>query len=159
MRKLNNINELADLINGLALNKVQATKLNRTAGNAMRRVVRANLKAQKDIHGKSFEPRKKLKYTKSFSGKISLNKNMLRTASRSLNQFADEKGVALGYSTVASKILKTHNWGANVKFKRSSGKYVSYLMPKREFFGWSDAMIAEVRNSIINEYSKLKGAH
>ncbi|BAS67623.1 phage virion morphogenesis protein [Bathymodiolus septemdierum thioautotrophic gill symbiont] len=154
-----NFDNLNELIQGLALNKVQATKLNKAAGNAMRRVVRANLKNQKDTDGKPFQPRKIQKFNLAKNGKISLNKKMFRGASRSLNQDANADGVSVGYSSVAAKILKIHNEGGKVAFRRGSGKYVAYAMPKREFLGWSDSMTSEVRDSIINEYSKLQGAH
>ncbi len=157
MSNLKDINKISDLIDGLALNNVQATRLNRVAGNAIRRVVRANLKAQKDIHNHPFQPRKKATFLRK-NGKIQLSNKMFTTASRSLNQDANAKGVAVGYSGVAAAILNIHNSGDRVNFKRRSGKNVAYMMPKREFLGWSDAMVQEVRDSIINEYSKLQGA-
>lgn len=166
MNNLKDIEGLSNLIDGLALNKVQATKLNRAAGNAMRRVVRANLRAQKDISGNLFYPRKKSPNAWKRLGREALNRKMFRTASRSLLQDARAEGVTIGYTQRAGKILRIHNFGESVKFKRrrdprtyKQTRYVQYMMPKREFLGWSDAMVQEVRDSIINEYSKLQGAH
>lgn len=158
--KLENLNQLQALVNSLAMTKVQAANLNRVAGNAMRRIVRKNIKQQQDIHGKQFKPRKKSNYTQAKSGKISLNTKMFRAAARYLNQDADADGVAVGYSGKAAHVLRKHNAGLAIKFKRrSTGKYVNYKMPKREFLGWSQEMLKEVENSVMNEYLKFAGAH
>lgn len=151
------INDLQQLIASLALNSVQSKELKMAAGNAMRRVIRANLKAQKDIHGKPFKARKKLAYVQAFSGKISLNTKMFAAASRSLNQDANANGVYVGYSTVAAKIFAIHNSGGEVAFKKRSGKYVSYSMTKREFLGWSAEMIKQVETAIVDQYLKFQG--
>lgn len=155
---MKNLNDLQNLVSSLALNAVQAKKLNMSAGNAMRRIVRANLKAQKDTGGKAFSPRKKSTYVRAASGKISLNTKMFRSAGRSLNQDADADGVAVGYSDKFAKIFKIHNFGGNVKFKKKSGKYVSYAMTQRQFLGWNTEMIKQVETAVVDQYLKFQGA-
>jgi phage gpG-like protein len=159
MANLKDINELQKIVGGLALNTVQAIKLNNAAGNAMRRVVRANLKQQKNIDGSPFKPRKKVKFTTSKRQKVSATTKMFRHSSRSLNQEATASGVIVGYSYKAGKILKIHNIGGRVNFVRGSGKRVSYKMTQRNFIGWSSDMVEEVKNSVIDAYLKMQGVN
>jgi len=151
------INDLQQLVGSLALNNVQAKKLNVAAGNAMRRVVRGNLKDQKDIRGKSFKARKKSSYVQAASGKISLNTKMFAAASRSLSQDANTNGVSVGYSKVIAKIFAIHNSGGKIAFKKRSGKFIAYAMPKREFLGWSPDMVKQVEDAITTAYLKFSG--
>ena len=155
-------NDLQKLIGSLALNLVQRKKLNIVAGNAMRRVVRSNLKTQKDIHGKSFKgykhPQKnKFKHAVA-SGKISMNKKMFSVASRLLRQYNTDTSVSIGFNDPAATIFRSHNSGGEISFKRSSGKFVAYAMPKREFLGWSPEMVKQVEKSVIDQYLKFQGA-
>lgn len=57
-------------------------------------------------------------------------------------------------------VLKIHNEGLPYSFYSHKAKrQIHNIMPKREFLGWSPEMVNEVRESIINEYSKLQGVH
>lgn len=154
---LKDIEGLSRLIDGLALNKVQATKLNRSASNAIRRVLAKTLREQKDIHGKPLKQRQKVAFLRS-KGKIKRSNKMFTKTARLSVVGSDEHNAYLGFNKKMAKIVQVHNTGGIVKFRRWGGITVQQ-MPKREFFGWSDAMVKEVRDSIINTYSKLQGAH
>jgi phage virion morphogenesis protein len=155
---LKDIGELGDLVDGLALNKVQATKLNRIASNAMRRILAKNIRDQKDIHGRPFTPRKKLKLSIR-NNKIKKTGKMFQKVARLSVVESDDKNAYLGFNSKMARIVDVHNMGGVLSFKRSSGKMVIQEIPKREFFGWSDEMVREVRESIINEYSKMQGVN
>lgn len=154
---LKDIEGLSRLIDGLALNKVQATKLNRSASNAMRRVLAKTLREQKDIHGKPLKPRSRVAFLRR-GGKIKRSNKMFTKIARLSKVGSDEHNAYVGFNHKMADLVEVHNTGSVVKYKRSNAKWTEQKMPKREFFGWSDAMVKEVRDSIINTYSKLQGA-
>lgn len=94
--KLKNLKQLAKMIDGLALNKVQVTKLNRAVAVAMRKYTKSRFTQEQDIHGKKFRPKQKAKFHKQTNGKIVKNKKMFIKASKLLSTSATEDNASVG---------------------------------------------------------------
>ena len=68
------------------------------------------------------------------------------------------QGIDVGYSGKAAQVLRHHNKGEKIGFKHKLGAYTQYVMPKREFLGWSPEMVKQVEQSVVDQYLKFQGA-
>lgn len=160
MTDINNLQELSKMINGLALTKVQAVQLNRAATVAMRKVVGKNIRSQKDVYGVAFKPRSKRKFKRSgkYNSKIRLTSKMFTGVIKNSLVKADQKSAFMGFNGKMAYIVRLHNDGGSYKTKMPSGRTSKVLdMPKRQFFGWNEEMMTEVKRAIINKYAKING--
>lgn len=156
---LKSLKRISEMVGGLALNKVQATKLNKATAVVMRKYTKSRFTQEKDIHGKRFRPKKKAKFTQAASGKISLNKKMFIKASKLVSTSADANNASVGWMNKRMNVLKIHNEGLVVDFKHpNTGTRVNYKMPKREFLGWSPEMVKQVEQAVVDQYLKFQGA-
>ena len=162
--------QIVDLLANLKLDDKQKQKLNRDLANMARRHFRAQISAQKDIHGKSYAPRKRRQAIMTASGKVKINKNMLMGLSRMLQTQADADGFRVGLSGMAGVVGQIHNEGQSVTFpRRINGWFDSkantwtggtkrkglYRMPKRPFIGWDKDLIKKIEMEII-KHMELK---
>lgn len=156
--------QIVDLLKSLELSDSDKKKLNRNLANMSRRYFRAQIRAQRDIDGKRYAPRKRRNVTLSKSGKVKTNRNMLTGLSRMLMTAADADGFNVGLAGMAAKVGRIHNEGETVSFpRRMNGWFDSksnswkggtkgtgrYKMPQRPFIGWSKDLVQKIQMEII----------
>jgi phage virion morphogenesis protein len=149
------IQDITKYIESLSLNKQQATRLHRVAGNAMRRIITKNVRSQKNIDGTSMRGRKGTPTYINSKGRIVKNKKMFQKVPRFSRLEVSSNSTEVGFSGKVARIVRTHNEGMSENFRLPSG-VINITMPKREFMGWNKEMQQEVFNSIDAEFLKLK---
>ncbi|WP_373020733.1 phage virion morphogenesis protein [Thiomicrorhabdus sp.] len=159
MEKIESPEEIVNLLQNLMLADGDKKKLNRNLANMVRRYFRAQIKSQKDIHGKRYAPRKRRKVGFTDKGRSKPNKNMLNGLSRMLMTASDADGFSVGLAGLAAKVGRVHNEGQVVTFpRRMNGWFDSksnlwkggikgkgaYKMPQRPFIGWNKDLTTQI---------------
>lgn len=151
--------ELITLLKQVPLEGKEAFNLNKKLANHTRRFFRAQIKAQKDIDGKPYAPRKRRKGVGK-NGKVPTKNNMLMGMSSNLKTNVSEDGFGVGLVGLEGHIAKKHNEGKQVVYTRringffnnktkmwegnAKGPKASYKMPKRTMVGWTPVLKREI---------------
>lgn len=160
--KLENPQQLTQLVDSLVMAATNKLDLNRQMANRARQFFRAQIRTQRDIDNNPYQSRttrKRISLRKDSAKVTQNNRNMLMGLSKSLRTQADEKSFEVGLTGVAGKIGHDHNEGQTISFTtRVNGFYNSktgkweggratkrnYQMPQRTFLGWTPKLEREL---------------
>lgn len=159
---------LTRAINDLALTSADKFDLNRRLANRSRQYFREQMRAQRDVDGKSYQKRGRRKITlDSKTKKAKDNKNMLLGFGRALKTRVDENSFEVGLAGLVGSLAKVHNKGQSVSFTTHVNGYYNtrtsrweggtkvrqnYTMPKRTFIGWTPALERELLAMVAEHY-------
>lgn len=156
--------ELITLLEQVPLKGKEKLKLNAELANHTRRFFRTQVRAQRDINGKAYAPRKR-RVGVGQNGKVPTKNNMLLGMSRNLKTEISSDHFAVGLVGLEGHIMKTHNEGKPVVYTRkingwfnsktsrwegnTKGPKAAYKMPKRTMVGWTEKLKRELAQIIF----------
>ena len=154
---------LVALMQGLALDDKAKLKLNIKLANHTRKTFREQVRAQRDVDGRSYAPRSKRAVKK----KKPRKKNMLTGFSRNLKTYATKDTFSVGLVGLEGHIASKHNEGKSVVYTRringffnsktnlweggEKGNKSVYKMPERKFIGWTKPLERQVAQMILEQ--------
>jgi len=157
---------LITLLKSLDLNDKEKFALNKKLANTTRQQFRAQIRAQKDVDGKPYAPRKRRKTTIDKQGKAKTKGNMLMGMSRNLKTQVSNDAFSVGLVGLEGHIAEIHNQGKSVVYTRringffnsktnswegGSKRKAAYQMPERKMIGWNKALERKIAQIILNE--------
>ena len=147
--------QLTSLINSLMINSAEKFDLNRRMANRTRQFFRAQIRAQRDVFGRTYTQRSQKKST--IAAK---NRNDMFTGfSRMLRTKVSADAFYVGLSGHVGRIAKQHNDGETLSFStRINASFNSrtmrweggskvrnqYQLPKRTLIGWTPELEEEL---------------
>lgn len=157
--------ELITLLEQVPLKGKEKLKLNAELANHTRRFFRAQIRAQRDIDGKAYAPRKRRQNRLNKNGKVGTRTNMLLGMSRNLKTEISSDHFAVGLVGLEGHIMKIHNEGKSVVYTRKINGWFNsktnrweggnkhtksaYKMPKRTAVGWTEKLKRELAQIIF----------
>lgn len=157
---------LTTLLKNLDLDDKARLKLYKKLANHTRRFFREQIKAQRDVDGKAYAPRKHRKVSVDKKGKAKTKKNMLTGMSRNLKTQVSSDSFGVGLVGLEGHIAKIHNEGKSVVYTRringffnsktnrwegGSKQKAAYTMPKRTMVGWTPVLQRQIAQIIFSE--------
>lgn len=166
MMEIKTPENLLTLLKSIELDDKARFQLNRKLANHTRRAFRGQIRAQRDIDGKSYAPRKRRAVNIDKQGKAKVNRNMLMGMSRMLQTHVSSDSFSVGLAGLAGKIAKPHNEGKTVTYTRrmngwfnsktnqwegGTKRKAAYTMPKRTMIGWTPELERQLVQIIFKE--------
>ena len=157
---------LVTLLKSLDLDDKARFELNRKLANHTRRFFRSQVRAQRDIDGKAYAPRKRRKVSIDKQGKAKTRRNMLMGMSRNLKTQVSSDAFGVGLVGLEGHIAQIHNEGKSVVYTRRIDGFfnsktnsweggikqkAAYQMPKRTMVGWTPELQRQILQIIFSE--------
>ncbi|WP_028865189.1 phage virion morphogenesis protein [Psychromonas aquimarina] len=158
--------QLTALLKSLELDDKAKFEINRQLANHTRRFFRTQVRAQRDVDGKSYAPRKRRKVSIDNQGKAKTKRNMLMGMSRNLKTEVSADAFSVGLVGLEGHIAKIHNEGKSVVYTRRINGFfnsktnsweggrkqkAAYQMPKRTMVGWTPELQRQIAQIILSE--------
>lgn len=163
--------QLITLLEQVPLKGKERVALHRVLANHTRKFFRGQIKAQRDIDGNAYAPRKHRTKKADKNGKIATKGNMLLGMSRNLKTQVSESDFSVGLAGLEGHIANIHNAGQSVVYPRRINSFfnnktnrweggvkqkATYQMPKRAMVGWTPVLQREL-TQIIFKYIQPEG--
>lgn len=144
--------QLLSLLNNVNVTGKEKFELNKQLANHTRRFFRTQIRAQRDVDGKAYAPRKRRATGVNKQGKIPSKRNMLMGMSRNLKTEVSDGEFSVGLVGLEGHIAQIHNEGKSVVYTRKIDGFfnsktnsweggtkqkAAYQMPKRTLVGWT----------------------
>lgn len=157
---------LVTLLKSLELDDKAKLALNKKLANTTRQQFRAQIRAQRDVDGTPFAPRKRRKTSIDKQGKAKTKRNMLMGMSSNLKTEISADTFSVGLVGLEGHIAKIHNEGKSVVYTRRINGFfnkktnsweggtkqkAAYTMPKRTMIGWNKELERKIAQIILSE--------
>lgn len=157
--------QLIKLLEQVPLQGKEKLKLNAKLANHTRRFFRTQVRAQRDIDGKAYAPKKRSQNKVNKRGKIPTRTNMLLGMNRNLKTDISNDHFSVGLVGLEGHIMGIHNEGKSVVYTRKINAWFNsktnsweggtkatksaYKMPKRTMIGWTKELNLEIQELIF----------
>ncbi len=147
-----NVEQFERDLQHLLVGLTDADKLKRiqqAVGEYLKKATRDRIKAQEDIHGASFTPRKPIQSRTAFQ-RHSQRKRLLSNITRAtfLRSKYRADRLEIGYNGRTAQLARWHNEGSVQRMK--AGYHI--IVPQREYMGIADADWTEIQSIVTAHF-------